>query len=480
MTEPAALPDRTEPTLDSTTRADQSDELATTTMLRGAIGAVNTDYYLKIFTRFDAQDRAGPSWNTAAAVATLNWMVFRKMWNAALAYAGIALTVALLVFGIGKLAFHYTTEVQWALAGVYALLLVLIPGLWGNALLFRQMRSDMAGALSANQSIADAAAMLLSRAPTRMRLLVLAMINVVLVGLVLALYAWARDFQGLSGSSALTETTAIAPPAGPVASGNLAVGKAMANNAPAAAPEAGAAASAPARVASAPAAPASASPVVPVAAPAPAASAPAAKASAAASAPSAAASAPAAAASAAAQGTAKAQPPAPSPTADKKPAEVSAPKAAAAKPATAAPQPTPKKAPVTSSAEKAEAAKLAPQASARVPQSAPRAAPKATSSATAAEKARPAAAPDAPGVPAGQFGINVGVFADDNNARNAFIKLSDAGFPAYTQELRGKQGKLTRVRVGPFDSSAEAERSAARIRTMGLDALVFQQGAASR
>jgi cell division septation protein DedD len=79
------------------------------------------------------------------------------------------------------------------------------------------------------------------------------------------------------------------------------------------------------------------------------------------------------------------------------------------------------------------------------------------------------------GVAAGSFGINVGLFADDNNARNALVLLSDAGLPAYTQVLRGKKGKLTRVRVGPFDAAAQAERAAEKIRALGLDALVFQQ-----
>lgn len=75
----------------------------------------------------------------------------------------------------------------------------------------------------------------------------------------------------------------------------------------------------------------------------------------------------------------------------------------------------------------------------------------------------------------GQFGINVGLFANDNNARNAFVTLSDAGLPAYTETVRGKKGPFTRVRVGPFDSEAQAQRAAEKIRPLGLDAEVFKQ-----
>ena len=70
--------------------------------------------------------------------------------------------------------------------------------------------------------------------------------------------------------------------------------------------------------------------------------------------------------------------------------------------------------------------------------------------------------------------INVGLFADDNNARNARVKLTDAGFAAFTQELKTSKGVLTRVRVGPFGSETAAESAQAKIRAMGLEALIIQ------
>lgn len=68
----------------------------------------------------------------------------------------------------------------------------------------------------------------------------------------------------------------------------------------------------------------------------------------------------------------------------------------------------------------------------------------------------------------------MGLFADENNARNAYTKLIDAGLPAVQQEVRGPRGRFQRVRVGPFESRAEADAAAEKIQALGLEAIVFQ------
>lgn len=470
MTEPAA-PTRTEPVLDNVTRADQSDELATTTLLRAAIGPVNTNYYLGIFSRFDAQDKASPSWNTAAALCTLNWMLFRRMWNAALAYTGIALTVALLVFGIGKLALHYSSEVQWALAAVYVLTLVAIPGLFGNALLFRQYRRDMAQSLAAHSELSESAAMLAARAPSRKRLMVLAGINVAALAIVAIVVQWASDFNGLPATLDTSGANATA------VTGNVAAGRAVDASAAHTTPSPGlrasvptapastvqAAASAVQAAASAPMATASAAhaPVATASVPTVAASTP--TATKAASAPQAPAqSAPTPAPNAGRGGV---QPPVPTAKTAEKPGKV---EAAAKQPAQAAAQaqPKPSEAPRKPAATPANTPAAATATATDTP--APPAKGKASSTAQAgASKSA---------VAAGSYGINVGLFADPNNARNAFVKLSDAGLSVYTQEMNSKKGKRTWVRVGPFDSVAQAEKSVEKIQALGLDAQVFKQG----
>lgn len=71
------------------------------------------------------------------------------------------------------------------------------------------------------------------------------------------------------------------------------------------------------------------------------------------------------------------------------------------------------------------------------------------------------------------FGVNVGLFADPGNAERARRRLADAGLPVTTDPVESARGTLTRVRVGPFDSEADAARAAEQVRAVGLEARVF-------
>jgi cell division septation protein DedD len=72
------------------------------------------------------------------------------------------------------------------------------------------------------------------------------------------------------------------------------------------------------------------------------------------------------------------------------------------------------------------------------------------------------------------YAINVGVFAEAANAERVLAQLKAARLPAYTQQIEGAKGPLTRVRVGPFGDSEQAGAAAQRIRALGLDAVVFR------
>lgn len=84
------------------------------------------------------------------------------------------------------------------------------------------------------------------------------------------------------------------------------------------------------------------------------------------------------------------------------------------------------------------------------------------------------AAKPKPQQPTTGFGINVGLFADEGNARRAHERLLQAGLPATAQVMTTPKGPRTRVRVGPFQRRAEADATAQRIRAMGLEAVVFR------
>ena len=68
--------------------------------------------------------------------------------------------------------------------------------------------------------------------------------------------------------------------------------------------------------------------------------------------------------------------------------------------------------------------------------------------------------------------INVGIFADPANARRANEQLRKAGLPSAVDTLERPDNKrLQRVRVGPFTSAAQANEAAAKVRSLGLDAV---------
>lgn len=69
--------------------------------------------------------------------------------------------------------------------------------------------------------------------------------------------------------------------------------------------------------------------------------------------------------------------------------------------------------------------------------------------------------------------VQVGAFADAAKAREVRLKLEKAGLKTYTQVADSKEGKRTRVRVGPFASKAEADQAALMIKALDLPATIL-------
>ena len=74
---------------------------------------------------------------------------------------------------------------------------------------------------------------------------------------------------------------------------------------------------------------------------------------------------------------------------------------------------------------------------------------------------------------AGRFVVQVGAFSDAARAHEARLKLERAGLKTYTQVAETKDGRKTRVRVGPFATKAEADKAAAKIKKLGLPAAML-------
>jgi DedD protein len=69
--------------------------------------------------------------------------------------------------------------------------------------------------------------------------------------------------------------------------------------------------------------------------------------------------------------------------------------------------------------------------------------------------------------------VQVGAFADAAKAREVRLKLEKAGLKTYTQVAESKDGKRTRVRVGPFASKAEADQAVLKIKALDLPATIL-------
>ncbi|MDO5506490.1 MAG: SPOR domain-containing protein [Pseudoxanthomonas suwonensis] len=74
--------------------------------------------------------------------------------------------------------------------------------------------------------------------------------------------------------------------------------------------------------------------------------------------------------------------------------------------------------------------------------------------------------PPAPAVPAASdvgFAVQLGAFGNAEEATRLRDRARAAGFSAFTEQVRGESGPLTRVRVGPVASRADAERLKAQV-----------------
>lgn len=129
------------------------------------------------------------------------------------------------------------------------------------------------------------------------------------------------------------------------------------------------------------------------------------------------------------------------------------------------------------------APKPAPAAAAPAPAPAPVAAAPVPAKPAEADRARallegkpaaaPASAPAKPVATAERLVVQVGAFSEAAGARAVRQKLEGAGLKTYVHEAQTPDGKRIRVRVGPFENRADAEKAAARVKALGLPAAIL-------
>ena len=339
---------------------DTSKESATQALYRAAIGPLNNDYYLPIFSGFELTAKMTLRWNTAAGLYTLNWMVFRRLWAAALVYACAVLGAILVVFGLGRLIFQFSTEMGVALGFFMLLLSCVVPGLLGNTWLHTDSRRKMAQALSQSSSLQEACAKLRAQSSSRNRFLAIVSINLILISVGLGLYWKLEGAAGVKTISPLpvTERQSLSKPL---------------------------------------------------------------------------------------------------PLIDLTSAE---PIAAAIQTASEPPHP---------SAEAAPAPELPLPASA--PLSTPPPLPLTLPPSFPAPAAKPIAAKPS-SLPS--YYVNVGLFANADNAAKVHQRLENAGMPVTTTVLALPKGNRSRVRVGPFSGQPAADEAVRDVKALGLDAVIIR------
>ncbi|MBS0611535.1 MAG: SPOR domain-containing protein [Proteobacteria bacterium] len=341
-------------------------------LYRAALGPVNVDHYLAAFERLDAMGRVLPGWNMAAALCSLGWLGFRRLWRQALWVAAALIAGGLLLWVVGRqwLAVPLPMLAGLALAGLMVLCGGL--GLYGDALVHAEVRRRIVGAVSAASTLRDAKESLQRQACSRRRLLWVVALSVALV--LAAVLAW------------------LALEHGPAAQRT--------------------------------------------------------------------------------QDVAKAQPvllPKPEPDTAPRPVSVSgdtpaAPSAEAEPPERAlAPVDQPQAEPPTPEARPEPVRDLVQEPPSAQAQAQPR-------TATPVSEQAPHKAAQR------RLYINVGLFADPENARRTHARLRQAGLPCSVEPVTRADGsRLQRVRVGPFGSAAQANAAVAKVRAMGLEAVAAAQ-----
>ncbi|MBK7050126.1 MAG: hypothetical protein RL710_1525 [Pseudomonadota bacterium] len=426
-TSPPALPDQTD---------------VTTELYKSVIGPVSQSYYLRVFAHFDAKGKPGILWHWSAFFYTLNWLIFRKMWGLAAWFAGLSLVFTLAVFGIGKLVFGYSETTEGILTGVSVLLAFVLPGLFANAAYYRFCERTINSVLVTGVGVPGACEVLTQRASTRKRLLGLIALNGVALVMLFALLAWVPGGTLVGKIPSMATTVPPEPIEGAEPVQLPALATSAASSAAVAADSASAGASDPA--------PVQLEPVVTAAAAVPASDAqPSQLADPAANLPSA---------------HSISLPAVPSPVASVPALPVARPVVTAAKSAI----PALPAVPVAKPEAVGGAQKPAP-APAPAPLPAPPPAPAPLPAPPPAPAPTHTSAEVSP-VPQ-QYFIQVGAFADLQNARKTMTQLEAMGLDAGAAPVVVKDGRLTRIRVGPFQNRAEARKAADKIKAQGLPAL---------
>jgi hypothetical protein len=128
-----------------------------------AVGEVNQERYLVRFAQFDQQGGASMGWHWPAFFVTFYWIIYRKLWLAALGYLVVPSLVAVgLMAAMSRLG---SDAVGWGF-GLYLLLIFLLPPLFADGLYYRACKRRIDAVLAGGRDADAQRAQLLRRGGT--------------------------------------------------------------------------------------------------------------------------------------------------------------------------------------------------------------------------------------------------------------------------------------------------------------------------
>ncbi|MFO1231907.1 MAG: hypothetical protein U1E57_00895 [Paenacidovorax caeni] len=159
-------------------RTDDTPPNVIDTLYQAALGPTGAPHYLPRFEIFDPTHPLQV--NGGCRRCTLGWLLYRRLWLPALVYACTVEGLVLLWFAALRPWLQPPLPIEAGLGLALLVLSCALPGLWGDALVYTDIRKRTLRALDAAPSVAQAHTALAQVAPTLPRLYALAGLYVAL------------------------------------------------------------------------------------------------------------------------------------------------------------------------------------------------------------------------------------------------------------------------------------------------------------
>jgi len=72
-----------------------------------------------------------------------------------------------------------------------------------------------------------------------------------------------------------------------------------------------------------------------------------------------------------------------------------------------------------------------------------------------------------------RFVVQIGAYSDDTKVKEVRAKLEKAGYTTYIHVAKTKEGKRTRVRIGPFATREEAQKIVGKVKSLNFNAALL-------